>query len=219
MVISERLKALASYVRRGSKVADIGTDHGFLPIYLMREGIAACAIASDVREGPAAVARKNIRKADLSDRIAVRVGDGLAPISPDEADDIVIAGMGGETIVEILDAAPWVIDVRCRLILQPMSHAEILREWLYTHGFSTVTERLLEDVGRKYIVLVTEYTAAQPVTDAFVYWRGQLAAPEGRPYWQKTAAYLRQRADGCVARGEPDMAVHWREIAQKLEQL
>lgn len=219
MVISERLKALASYVRQGSRVADIGTDHGLLPIYLVQQHIAPTAVASDLREGPAAVAQKNIQKAGFSDRIDVRVGDGLAPISPKEADDIVIAGMGGETIVEILEAAPWVMDTRCRLILQPMSHAEILREWLYVRGFSTVTERLLEDVGRKYIVLVTEYTAAPPVIDEFSYWRGQLAAPEGRSYWQKTAAYLRQRADGCVARGEPDMAAHWREIAQKLEQL
>ncbi len=219
MVISERLKTLGGFVRQGNRLADIGTDHGFLPIYLAQTDAITCAIASDVREGPASVARKNIQKAGLLDRIDVRVGDGLTPILPDEADDIVIAGMGGETIVEILDAAPWVIHPRYRLILQPMSHAEILREWLYLRGFSTVTERLLEDAGREYIVLVAAYTAAQPVTDAFLYWRGQFAVPEGRPYWQKTAKYLLQRADGCVARGEPDKAAHWREIADKLSKL
>lgn len=216
MIISERLAAIASFVRQGSRVADIGTDHGLLPIYLIREGIAASVIASDVREGPAAVARKNIQKARLSDRIDVRVGDGLRPILPTEAEDIVIAGMGGETIVEILGAAPWVADTRRRLILQPMSHAEILREWLYLRGFQTVTEQLLEDAGRQYTVLVAEYTAAAPVTDEFLYWRGAFPLEQGRPYWQKTAAYLQQRADGCVARGETDKAAHWREIAEKL---
>ena len=218
-MISERLKTLGGFVREGSKLADIGTDHGLLPIYLVENGIAVAAIASDLREGPAAVARKNVEKAGLSAYIDVRVGDGLAGISPDEADDIVIAGMGGETIVEILSAAPWVKHSRYRLILQPMSHAEILREWLYSHGFATLTERLLEDVGRKYIVLVSAYTQTPVPYDELAYWRGALESPEGRPFWRKTALYLTQRADGCEARGEADAATHWRELAAALSKL
>lgn len=219
MVISERLKTLSGYVRQGSRVADIGTDHGFLPIYLVAQNVAPAAIASDLRQGPAAVARKNIEKAGLFDRIEVRVGNGLALVSQNEVDDIVIAGMGGETIVEILDAAPWVIHPHYRLILQPMSHAEILREWLYRRGFSTETELLLEDGGRDYIVLVTAYTAAEPVTDEFRYWRGELQSPNGRPYWQKTAAYLKERASGCTARGEQQTAARFLDIAEQLLRL
>lgn len=218
-MISERLKIIGGYVRQGCRVADIGTDHGLLPIWLVENGISPCAVASDLREGPASVARKNAQKAGLADRIDVRVGNGLALVSPNEVEDIVIAGMGGETIVEILSAATWVQDARYRLILQPMSHAEILREWLYQNGFRTQCETLFTDGGRTYLLLVSAFEGGVIPFDTFDCWRGELDPDIARPYWKKTAAYLQERANGCVARGDVAAADAFREIAEKLVQL
>lgn len=219
MVISERLKIIGGYVRQGSRVADIGTDHGLLPIWLVENKTVPFAVASDLREGPASVARKNAAKAGLSERMDVRVGNGLALVSPDEVDDIVIAGMGGETIVEILSAAPWVQDTHYRLILQPMSHAEILREWLYQSGFYTETETLFHDGGRSYVLIVTAFDGNKRAVDAFDCWRGEMDVSVGRPYWEKTAAYLQERASGCIARGDQATADEFAAIAAKLLQL
>ena len=129
--LDARLSAVAALVREGRRVADIGTDHALLPVWLVRTGRCPAAVASDIRQGPAAAARRQVEKAALSDRISVRVGDGLAPLAPGEAEDIVIAGMGGETVAEILAAAPWVRNKAYHLVLQPMSKPEKLRQFLW----------------------------------------------------------------------------------------
>ncbi len=218
-MISKRLSAIAAFVRRGSRVADIGTDHGLLPIYLIEQNISPAVIATDIGISPAAVARKNVDTAGLADRIAVRVGDGLAPLSSTDADDIVVAGMGGETIAEILDAAPWIRDARYRLILQPMTHAEAVHRWLYANGFTIREEHFLEDAGRHYILLYAEYTAANPVTDPLRLWCGALTPEEGRPYFKKCANHLDKCAAGCVARGEHDTAAAFKALAETLRNL
>ncbi len=218
-MISKRLGTIASMVRRGSRVADIGTDHGLLTIYLIEENIASKAIAADIAASPAAVARKNIQEAGLSDKIEVRVGDGLAPLSPDDADDIVIAGMGGETIAEILDAAPWVKNKRYRLILQPMTHAEAVHAWLLQNGFTIGAERFLEDAGRSYVLMYAEYTAAPKVDDLVSIWRGGLSDEEGRPYFKKCAKHLDKCAAGAAARGNQQEAAKLRNLAETLRNL
>jgi len=215
-MISKRLLAIAAMIRRGSTVADIGTDHGLLPIYLIERGISPKAFATDIGVSPAAVAEKNVSTAGLSAQIEVRVGDGLAPVSPDDADDIVIAGMGGETIAAILNAAPWVKNARYRLILQPMTHAEAVHGWLYANGFTIEEEHFLEDAGRQYILLCATYTAAAPVTDPLKIWCGALSADEGRPYFNKCAIHLEKCAAGCVARGEQADAAAFTVLAEQL---
>lgn len=103
----------------GSVLADIGTDHAHLPVYLVERGVCPRAIASDLRPGPAEAARKSIRAAGLTDMVEVRIGDGLTPVAAGEVDDIAVAGMGGETIAGILEACPWIRDPRYRLVLRP----------------------------------------------------------------------------------------------------
>ncbi len=218
-MISKRLGAIASMVRRGSKVADVGTDHGLLPIYLIEQDISPFVIATDIGASPAAVARKNVKAAKLESYIDVRVGDGLAPVSPDHADDIVIAGMGGETIAEILSAAPWVKDPHYRLILQPMTHAEAVHAWLLENGFSIREERFLEDAGRGYVLLYAEYTNASENTDPLTVWCGALSTEEGRPYFLKCAKHLEKCAAGCAARGSEQEAEELRILAKKLQGL
>ena len=107
-MIDKRLEAIASRVRRGCRLADIGTDHAYLPIYLMQRGICERVIAVDINESPLAVAAQNINKANLQDKIALRLGSGLSVLAPDEVDDIVIAGMGGVLFANLLADAPFI---------------------------------------------------------------------------------------------------------------
>lgn len=153
-----RLAAVAARVRQGARVADIGTDHALLPVWLVQSGRCPSAVASDIGEGPAAAARRTVSGAGLEAVVSVRVGDGLAPVQPDETDDIVIAGMGGETIAEILAAAPWVANERYRLVLQPMSKPERLRLFLAENGFSVQEEDVVAEGERLYTVMTATFT-------------------------------------------------------------
>ena len=128
--LTPRLRLLADWVPPGARLADVGTDHAYLPVWLVQNGVCPAAIAADLRPGPLEAARRHVAAAGLEDRISLRLGDGLAPVFPGEADDIVIAGMGGETIAAILSAADWLADARLRLVLQPMSRAEETRRGL-----------------------------------------------------------------------------------------
>lgn len=161
MKLDERLALCASFVREYSKIADIGTDHAYLPVYLIKSGRADHAVAADVRVGPLENAKKNISENGLSDRIKTVLSDGLEKISPDEADDIVIAGMGGELIVKIIEAAPWLKNSSKHLILQPMTRAEELREYLCREGFRIITEKACISCKKSYSVILCEYDGAE----------------------------------------------------------
>ena len=153
-----RLSLCADMVRGGSRLADIGTDHGYLPIELCRSGKIPSALACDINPLPLNTAKENIARYGLSDRIRTRLSDGLKEVRPDEADDIVIAGMGGELIRDILAAAPWVKDDSKKLILQPMTHHEDLVSWLYENGFMITRQDAVLDEGKYYTVISACYT-------------------------------------------------------------
>ena len=157
MKLSPRLKAAADEVRCGKKIADIGTDHAHLPIYLVENGICTSAVGSDLREGPIANAKINVANAGLSDKIQLRLASGLDKVKPDEADDIIIAGMGGILISELIEKAPWLKDKEKHLVLQPQSHAEILRTYLIENGYRIERENVCEDAGRLYCVMSVYY--------------------------------------------------------------
>ena len=198
--LDKRLSAVADLVRRGSRLADIGTDHAYLPVHLVEQGICPSAIASDIGEGPLEAARRTVAAAGLTREIPCRLGNGLVTVSPDEVEDIAVAGMGGETIAAILEAAPWVKDARLRLILQPMTHAEDLRRWLLTNGFSVLEEHLVRDGRHLYPVMAAEYTAT-PVENELACYVGFFEAEEGRPYRQHMAEHLLRRAAGLNRAG------------------
>ena len=185
-----RLRLAADFVRDGSRVADIGTDHAHLPVTLVREGRCPSAIASDIRRGPAENARRNVEEAGLGDVIAVRLGDGLNTVDAAEVDDIVIAGMGGETIAAILEAAPWVRDAHYRLILQPMTRAERLRAYLFAEGFAIDEERVTCVGGHWYTVLCVRYDGAVTKADAALCFVGRIPLPQGDGYLQTVEARL-----------------------------
>ena len=128
--LSPRLRLAADLVPEGARLADVGTDHAYLPACLLMEGKIPSAIAADLREGPLSRARETAAEYGCGDRMAFRLCDGLSGIRPEETDAVVIAGMGGETIAQILEAAPWVRTRKIPLVLQPMSSIPELRQWL-----------------------------------------------------------------------------------------
>lgn len=151
--LSPRLHSVASLVRQGAVLADIGTDHAFLPVYLLQRGVIQKAIAADLREGPLSKARANAEKYGLTGKMSFRLCDGLDRISPEEADTIAIAGMGGETIANILGAAPWTCDGRHRLLLQPMTSLYDLRDFLSSHGYTILREHINREDRRLYVTM------------------------------------------------------------------
>lgn len=154
--LSPRLEAIAKYVKPNSKVLDVGTDHAYLPVFLIHKGICSRVIAGDLNAKPLSSAHQTVLSYGLEQRIELRLGNGLEIIQSGEADMIIIAGMGGGTIAEILAAAPEKLASVQRLILQPMNASGILRRWLRHNGWSLVQETLVEENGRLYIILVAE---------------------------------------------------------------
>ena len=148
-----RLRAIAALVPEDCQcLADIGTDHGYLPAALLRAGRCRRAIAADIGAAPLERARQTARLYGLEDRMELRLGGGLSVLAPGEADAIVIAGMGGDNITDILSAAPW-CRVGILLLLQPMSRAEVLRQWLWEQDFHVRSERLVQDKGVLYPIV------------------------------------------------------------------
>jgi tRNA (adenine22-N1)-methyltransferase len=155
--LSKRLKAVADYVDNGARLADIGSDHAYLPTYLMQKAVIDFAIAGEVVKGPFEIAKNHVAEADLSDRIVVRLANGLGAIeNTDKIDTIVIAGMGGILISEILETGKEKLSHVNRLILQPNNHEESLRQWLVNHQFVIKKEEILLEAGKFYEIIVAE---------------------------------------------------------------
>lgn len=152
------MAAAFAYVRPGHVAADIGCDHGKLSAALAGSGRCPLVLACDLRPGPLEKAR--VTCAPCGDKVQCRLGSGLEVLAPGEADDIIIAGMGAETIIEILEAAPWVFDARYNLVLVPATKHSVLRRWLARRGFALAGETLCQAAGRWYAVMNARYTDA-----------------------------------------------------------
>lgn len=163
ITLSPRLAAVAGYVLPGGPLADIGTDHAYLPAHLVGTGAIPKAIAGDILPGPLEAARSTVAEAGLTDRIELRLGSGLKVLTPGEVITASICGMGGPLIAEILTAGP--LEGIQRLVLQPMGGEERLREWLSRNGWRLVAEQLVADAGRVYIVMAAE-RGAMTLTEA-----------------------------------------------------
>ena len=150
MVLSQRLREAAALLTPGNRLADIGTDHGFVPIFLVEEGTIPSAVAMDVNPGPLQRAREHIKEHGLEDRIRTRLSDGLSALGEKEADTILIAGMGGELSVRILrQGAEALREVR-ELVLQPQSEIAAVRRYLEKSGWRIVKERIVLEDGKYY---------------------------------------------------------------------
>lgn len=162
--LSNRLATVASYVPQGSRLADIGTDHAYLPVNLLKRGLIVGGVAGEVVRGPFENAAHEIQREGLTDRLTARLANGLKAIEPtDQIDTVVIAGMGGTLITQILTQDfDRLVGVK-RLILQPNVGEMVVRRFLMTHGFQLITEEILAEDGHTYEVLVAD-RADQPET-------------------------------------------------------
>lgn len=151
--ISKRLLCCASMVPPGARVADIGTDHGYLGIHLLQAGVSPHVIACDLREAPLENARRNARQFGAEGRMEFRLSDGLGKISPEEIDCAVLAGMGGDLIVRILSACSWKTREDLTLVLQPQSAGNVLRRWLCDEGLAIAREEPVQDGNFLYTVM------------------------------------------------------------------
>lgn len=159
--ISQRLLACCNFVCPGDRVADIGTDHGYLGIWLLQQGIARSVIAADIVPGPLSAAKANAEKYGFSERMSFYLSDGAKAI-PRDFDTLVCAGMGGDTMVSILSASPWLQDAKYRLVLQCQSKTPLLRKYLSDHGWRITEETTLKDGRFLYTVMEVYYQPDYP---------------------------------------------------------
>lgn len=150
--------AVANLIRPDRKVADIGTDHAYLPVYLVENGISPFIIASDVKKGPLDNAKKTVNQYNMEDFISLRLSDGLKNFAPNEVEDVVVAGMGGLLIKQFIEDTLWLKNNDIHLVLQPMTHIEDLRKTLYDYGFSIDKECASSENGKLYVTISAYYT-------------------------------------------------------------
>lgn len=153
MKLSDRLQAVASFVTPGLRVADIGTDHGYIPIYLTEQGIIPYAIAMDINKGPILRAQENIKENGLEKLIETRLSNGFDKLEPGEADCAVIAGMGGELITNILNNGRNVVDGLKELVLSPHSEVWLVRKYLHNNDFKIIDEKMIIDEDKFYTIM------------------------------------------------------------------
>ena len=158
MELSKRLIKIASYVEPCKTVADIGTDHGYIPIYLVKNNICEKAIASDINKGPIEKAKTNVRFEGLSKSVECLLGPGLKPINLGEVNGVIIAGMGGNLTRDIILEDIEKVKLYDFLILQPAQNPEVLREYLYNNSFEIINEDLIFDEGKFYELFKVKYS-------------------------------------------------------------
>ncbi|QCX32391.1 SAM-dependent methyltransferase [Caloramator sp. E03] len=172
MKLSNRLDNIARFIPNCKCIADIGTDHGLIPIYAVLNGICDKAIASDIKKGPLQAAKKNIEYYGLLDKIELRLGSGLEVLKLGEANVIVIAGMGGYTISNLLEAEEKIAKEAEFLILQPTQHPEALRRYLVNFGFKILDEELVKDDNKYYHIIKTSKGEEPPYKNEAIYYLG-----------------------------------------------
>lgn len=163
--LGPRLLCAASFVRCRTKITDIGTDHAYLPAYLIENGIADSVLACDIGVMPLKNAENTVKARGLSEKISLRISDGLKEVSPDEADEIIICGMGGTLMTDILTSAPWVRREGMHLILQPMTHSEDVRKYLLSNGFFVTEEKFVVDAGKVYCCISADFDGKEREAD------------------------------------------------------
>ena len=191
MRLDERLQALADFVPQGCRVADIGTDHGYLAVALLKQKRASFVVAGDKNRGPYEAAKRTANEnAMTDDQISVRLGDGLAVLQPGEVDTVCIAGMGGVLMSTILEAHPEITASLGTLVLQPMNGAAELREWLYDHAWHITDENIVIDDGRIYEVIQAQTGSRKKP--------GPLDLLVGPKLWQKKPPLLRHHIEALL---------------------
>lgn len=208
--LSNRLLACCGFVAPGDRVADIGCDHGYLGIHLLQSGVARSVIEADINEGPLQSARDNAAKFGVKENVTFCLSDGVRSI-PREFDTLVCAGMGADTMISILSAAPWLRDSRYRLILQCQSKRPELRQWLNSAGYAIRRETLAKDGKFVYSVMEVVYSPGRRIASWECYLSPQLLA-DGHPllpeYYDRVRYGLRLTVEGMRRSGDRQLPVY-----------
>lgn len=223
--LSPRLQAVAQQVPAGSRLVDVGTDHGQLPVWLVCQGIVPQAVATDLRPGPLSRGLELAQRWKVDNRISFRLCDGLAAVAPEEAEVVTIAGMGGETIADILDAASWTKTLGPRCILQPMSGMDGLRRYLSENGFFIRREVLVPEGETLYIILLAEAGEMAALTEGEVWvgrqWKG-MESPFRNRYLAEELGKLCRAAEGLSRSrcpGDEEKRTRFEQAAREVAQM
>ncbi len=207
-----RLTAAAGFARHGRRIADIGTDHAYLPVFLVGRGMSVSAVATDINRGPLERAASNIEAAGMTDRISLRLADGLRGVEPFAPEDIFILGMGGELIARICGDSDYIKNENIRLILQPMTRQAALRRYLLAGGFRIDDECLVKDEGERiYQIICAHYDGVRRSANEAVLAVGEHNMRRGgdvlRQYCLRLKDELERSAAGKRKGHEPDSAL------------
>ena len=220
--MNKRLEAIRRLIPEGRGVIDVGTDHGYLPVQLYKDGYGGRILATDIRPGPLSAARLRAEREGAQQRIRFSLCDGLDDCPPESVDTIVIAGMGGDTICGILDRAEWCMSPEYLLLLQPMTRAEVLRFWLVNNGFAIETEKLVKEGETLYQILGARFRNVNtPLSDAELY-VGAYELQKNDPLFPEHLARQRARLEASLAglctAGQTDTG-HFAFLAESVREL
>ena len=213
--LDSRLRLCASFVREGTRLADVGTDHAYLPVYLACRGKILSSIACDVRQGPLNNAKSNIIRFGVENTVSTLLSDGLDEVDPNDACDIVMAGMGGELIAEIIGRTQWLYDSSRRLILQPMTRAGTLRSFLCASGFRIEQEKACISGGKCYSVMLCVYDGIiRECGHRFEYigMLGEDDSHEAAAYTDMVKGKLSRKINGLLRSSKDDEAAYYQGI-------
>lgn len=219
MKLTNRLSMVADAVGQCENFVDIGTDHAYLPAYLLLNGKVQRALACDLREQPLQNAQKTVEAYGLQNKIKLRLSNGLQSVHPEEADVVAIAGMGGILISEMIETTPWLKNPQKRLVLQPMTHEEDVRKALFANGFQILSEHTAVEGKRLYLCITAQFCGNAQTPEPYVYYSGLL--PQGQSetdklYLEKIKTRLLKRAE-ALKEIEPQTAKELFEILEGME--
>ncbi len=218
--MSSRLLAVCDFISKGDRVADIGCDHGYLGIYLLTNCIASHMIESDVAEGPLDSAKRNAARFSVANAMTFCLSDGAKDI-PRDFDTLVCAGMGADTIMSILTAAPWLQSEKYRLVLQCQSKRPELRRYLYEEGYRILRETLAKDGKFVYTIMEVQYKPAPAPEEAQYYITPQVlqsGSPLLPEFIGRVLYGIRQTVAGMERSGNPELG-KYQTLLQELEEM
>lgn len=219
MNLSKRLQTIASLVPEGSRVADVGTDHGYVPIYLVKNKAAVSAIAMDVRSGPLSRAAEHVKEYGLEDKIELRLSDGLAALGAGEADTVIISGLGGPLLVDILKRGAQTAGSVERFILSPQSDIPGVRVFLRENGYRIDREIFLKDEGKYYTVMSVSHGTTRPgryIDDLYGKYLLDHADPVLAEYLNRESAKYRELLPGLETSAKEETRARAHRMKEEL---
>ena len=208
-------------VREGNSVADIGTDHAYLPAWLILNNISPKALACDVRKGPLENAKKTVEAYSIEDKITLRLSDGFDKINPSEADDFIMCGMGGTLMEQLVSRTHWLKDEKKRIIVQPQSHAEDIRRFFVENGFEILFEDACIDSGKLYCAMAAEYTGKTEEKPISYIYSGKLPEcrkKEAKLFLENINSRLKKKLEAEKIHGTAETAEYLAKVTDELEE-